>query len=166
MMRALQLLSVAAGIILVLSVADFLRAAGPSNIVPIAIDKVKRLATHQQWCPNPAAPFPTITPFPTNFWYVKTFKTGSTTLSSVFNSICVHYGIVWLRWDTVKGVTALHQDRNVGSSPTPYELAMKSAIDKVYAATDIEHVAITSHIPYTDEAAVQFRQPLMRFTSR
>lgn len=160
--RTVQLLAVAAGILLVFFLVEFLQPSGTRTIIPITMDKIQRLPTHQRWCPNPSAPFPTTTPFPANFWYVKTFKTGSTTLSSVFNSICVHYGIIWLRWDTVKNVAQLEIE---GSSPTPFEQGMKDAISSVYAATDIEHLAITSHIRYSDEGARQFRQPLSRFTS-
>lgn len=160
MQRAVQLIAVAATTLLILFLVDLLEVSGPSKVVPINIDKVTRLPTHQKWCPNPATPFPTTTPFPTNFWYVKTYKTGSTTLSSVFNSICAHYGIVWLRWDTVKAVAQL-QNQGVRH----LEQGMKQAVENVYAATDIKHLAITSHISYSDQAAAQFKQPLMRFTS-
>lgn len=120
------------------------------------------LPTQHGWCPNPSSPFPAVNPFPSNFWYVKTYKTGSTTLSSVFNSICQHYGVVWLKWDEMKLVFQLNDK---GPKPTQFQQGMQAAIDKVANSSDFKYTAITSHIPYSEQAAELFSRPLMRFTS-
>ena len=35
-------------------------------------------------------------PFPVSFWFVKNFKTGSSTLAGVFRSIAAHHGIAMI----------------------------------------------------------------------
>lgn len=162
-MRAVHIVVGAALIAMVIYATHYLHAPPKDNSgPPFKIDRVASLPTHQQWCPNPSTPFPMTTPFPVNFWYVKTYKTGSTTLSSVFNSICQHYGVVWLKWDEMKVVFQLSDK---GTKPTPYQVGMKNAIDKVFNSSDFNYVAITSHIPYSEQAAELIQQPLMRFTS-
>jgi hypothetical protein len=128
------------------------RTAGNQHLLP----------THHAWCPKRDNPFPVVNPFPANFWYVKTYKTGSTTLSSVFNSICQHYGVVWLKWDEMKIV---FQMNDKGPKPTQFQQGMQASIDKVANSSDFKYTAITSHIPYSEQAAELFSKPLMRFTS-
>ncbi|WIA19512.1 hypothetical protein OEZ85_004123 [Tetradesmus obliquus] len=52
-----------------------------------------------------------------------------------------------------------------GPKPTQFQQGMQAAIDKVANSSDFKYTAITSHIPYSEQAAELFSRPLMRFTS-
>lgn len=163
-MRPAHALVGGALLLLLLTLSSLRSSPGPvSRGAPVrAEQRGPRLPTDAGWCPSPDAPFPALTPFPTNFWYVKTFKTGSTTLSSVFNSICAHYGVIWVKWEAIKNVSQMSYR---GIKPSPFELGFDKAVKAARSVSDVQHVAITSHISYDERASRSFGQPLMRFTS-
>lgn len=87
------------------------------------------------------------TPFPVSFWYVKTFKTGSSTLAGVFRSIGAHYGVsmlktpgVFMSFPEVKDGLAKHYDWS-------------------------EHVGLANHIAFSRKIATLFQGPFLLFTS-
>lgn len=75
------------------------------------------------------------TPFPVSFWYVKSFKTGSSTLAGVFRSIGAHHGVSMLNPKTAFMVND----------------ETKQAITDVYEWH--EHVGLANHIHYSLEVA-------------
>lgn len=96
-----------------------------------------------------------VTPFPANFWFVKTVKTGSSTLTSVFHSICSHYGIQWLQTDLVRSAVGVGKPKSVALANTMQQLAN---------VTDNEYLAITSHMFFNQKVA-DVLQPKMLFTT-
>uniref|UniRef100_A0A383W372 Sulfotransferase n=1 Tax=Tetradesmus obliquus TaxID=3088 RepID=A0A383W372_TETOB len=115
----------------------------------------------QPWCPSPVHVGPVtpsslpVTPFPANFWFVKTVKTGSSTLTSVFHSICNRYGITWLKTDLSRLAVGVAK---------PKADQLKAVFDDVAKVTDADFLAITNHMMYKKDVADVFK-PTMLFTT-
>lgn len=115
---------------------------------------------HDYWCSE----FPS-TPFPVSLWYVKAPKSGSSTLTAVFNHICTRYGIVWVKEYVMATIMAKSY-----VSPTVWNdtslVLLSEAVQKLQATVDNHYLAVTSHMPYSDGAASTFNYaPLWLFTS-
>ena len=84
-------------------------------------------------------PLPTITVFPTSFWFVKNVKVGGTTLAGVLRGMCAHYGMACL--NPKEGRIGWKREEEIIAAAT--------------AAKDVgfEHVTITNHGAYLPEAA-------------
>ncbi|KAF6255123.1 hypothetical protein COO60DRAFT_250064 [Scenedesmus sp. NREL 46B-D3] len=133
-------------------------AAGPTAEVAQA---AAPLAGRQPWCPSPTHVGPVtpsslpVTPFPANFWFVKTVKTGSSTLTSVFHSICNRHGITWLKTDLSRLTVGVAK---------PKADQLQAVFDEVAKVTDSDFLAITNHMMYKKDVADVFR-PKMLFTT-
>lgn len=110
------------------------------------------------WCPSELHP---ITPFPENFWLVKTIKTGGTTLASVLRQLCAHYGVVPVR---KRSINPLEQMPDAAAAAALHDVVMATK-----NASDAAAFAVITHLNYSDAKLTAFqsavgRRPLL-FTS-
>lgn len=93
--------------------------------------------------------------FPTSFWYVKSPKTGSSTLGGVLRACAAHHGISMVS----PGVSEHVMD----------PATLKLAAWRASRATDAEFVGLANHLPYTkaahDSLPVLVKNKLLLFTS-
>lgn len=95
--------------------------------------------------------------------YVKTHKTGSSTLAGVFRSICAHYGITTVRRDLLYAA----QHNNPGQLDGKDNVDMDrvaEAIDLAKNASELAAVAVVNHLKLT-EAKLALLQPEFIFSS-
>ena len=90
-----------------------------------------------------------ITPFPASFWFVKTYKTGSSTMAGIFRQICAHYGIACL-----KSQFSLFQ-----SAEEIHDAALRAK------SVGFEHVAVANHGEYMPGAARSLGEGHFLFTT-
>jgi hypothetical protein len=171
-----RVLSVLGAVLLVCGVMEFMALRGPTDS-----NKYQILSTHgfsaagstppsvaaaaaaarQPWCPSPTHVGPVTpsslpaVPFPANFWFVKTVKTGSSTLTSIFHSICNRYGITWLKTDLSRLAVGVAK---------PKADQLQAVFDDVAKVTDSDFLAITNHMMYKKDVADVFK-PTMLFTT-
>jgi hypothetical protein len=86
---------------------------------------------------------------------VKTVKTGSSTLTSIFHSICNRYGITWLKTDLSRLAVGVAK---------PKADQLQAVFDDVAKVTDSDFLAITNHMMYKKDVADVFK-PTMLFTT-
>ena len=87
------------------------------------------------------------TPFPVSFWYVKSFKTGSSTLAGVFRSIGAHHGISVLK----------------APSAVMIFPEVRDGLAKHYEWS--EHAGLANHIAFSGKVAALFKRPFLLFAS-
>jgi len=96
--------------------------------------------------------------------YVKTHKTGSSTLSGVFRSICAHHGITPVRRDLLYDAQprSLFQPGAMDNADMP---KVQSAVDQAYNASEVSAVGIVNHLKYSPARAAFLKAPFFRFSS-
>lgn len=81
--------------------------------------------------------------------YVKTHKTGSSTLAGVFRSISAHYGVTPVRRDLL--YTAQRDLFQPGRSDTANHTLVKAAVDLAYEASEVSAVGIVNHLKFRSD---------------
>ena len=90
------------------------------------------------------------TPFPISFWYVKSPKTASSTLSGVFRSVAAHHGMIVLKPPGADSIV----------DPSQVKAALKVGLKMV------QHVGLANHIVFSKAVVDLFKpQPVLLFTS-
>eukprot|EP00775_Hariotina_reticulata_P001783 gene1783-2117_t len=99
-----------------------------------------------------------------------TFKTGSTTLSTIFRTISAHYGVVPVSYQLVQFRAQHLGTGKEAMGIVDFDINMdvlKKLFKGVYTLVNtlgVVAVAIESHLPYQEEVAALFRTPPLLFT--
>ena len=104
---------------------------------------------HHQFYSNKRVWKEGITPFPASFWYIKSYKTGSSTMAGIFRQICAHYGIACLKSRLARFQSA-EEIQNAA-------LRAKSV--------GFEHVAVANHVQFMPGAARSLGEGHFLFTT-